>query len=543
MRRKGMLLFFALVLLWVLAACGQQTGSKGEPGQGGTAAPTGGTLIFGRGADSTALDPINVTDGESLIVTDNIFNTLVDYKPDSTEVVPSLAKEWKSSEDGLTWTFSLQEGVKFHDGTDFDAEAVVYNFNRWMDPNHPQHKGDFGYYAYMFGGFKGDPGHVIKEVVAKDKYTVEFHLNFPQAPFLNNLAMSPFGIASPAAIEKYGEKFGDHPVGTGPFKFVEWKKGDSITLEKNPDYWKKGLPKLDKVVFRSIPDNSNRFTALKNGEIDLMDGLNPEDVPSVKSNDKLQLFLRPSMNVAYLAFNTKVKPLDDKRVRQALNMTVNKKEIIDSFFAGLAEPAKNPMPPSLWGYNDQVEDYPVDLEKAKSLLAEAGYPNGFETDLWYMTEPRPYMPNGQKVAEVLQADFAKIGVKVNLVTYDWSTYLDKTGNGEHPMALMGWTGDNGDPDNFLYVLLDKDNTRTPDAGNIAFYVNDALHDLLIRAQRSTNQEERIQLYMEAQKIIHEDAPWIPLVHTTPPIAGIKEIKGYIPHPTGTESFENVSIEK
>lgn len=539
------------MLLWVLAACGQSTGTTGNQNQGtneGSSAPqnstqTGGTFIFGRGADSTSLDPINVTDGESFIVTEQIFNTLVDYKPDSTEVIPSLAKSWTNSEDGLTWTFTLQEGVKFHDGTDFDAEAVVYNFNRWMDPKHPQHKGDFGYYAYMFGGFKGDQGHVIKEVVAKDKYTVEFHLNFPQAPFLNNLAMSPFGIASPAAIEKYGEKFGENPVGTGPFKFVEWKKGDSITLEKNPNYWKPGLPKLDKVIFRSIPDNSNRYTALKNGEIDLMTGLNPEDAQSVKENPKLQLFLRPSMNVGYLAFNTKVKPFDDPRVRQALNMTVNKKEIIDSFFAGLAEPAVNPMPPSLWGYNDEIQDYPVDLEKAKALLAEAGYPNGFETDLWYMSEPRDYMPNGQKVAEVLQADFAKIGVKVKLVTFDWITYLDKTGKGEHPMAMLGWTGDNGDPDNFLYVLLDKDNTRTPDAGNIAFYVNDQLHEILIKAQRSTNQEERIALYKEAQKIIHEDAPWIPLVHSTPPIAAIKEVKGYIPHPTGTESFENISIEK
>lgn len=543
MRRKGLLLLFSLLVVWSLSACGPTAGTGGDQGQGGTESQGGGTFIFGRGADSTSLDPINVTDGESLIVTDNLFNTLVDYKPDSTEVVPSLAKEWKTSEDGLTWTFTLQEGVKFHDGTDFAADDVVYNFNRWMDPKHPQHKGDFGYYAYMFGGFKGDQGHVIKEVVAKDKYTVEFYLNFPQAPFLNNLAMSPFGIASPEAIEKYGEKFGEHPVGTGPFKFMEWKKGDSITVEKYTDYWKKGLPKLDKVIFRSIPDNSNRYTALKNGEIDLMTGLNPEDVASVKENQKLQLFLRPSMNVGYLAFNTKVKPFDDPKVRQALNMTVNKKEMIDSFFAGLAEPAVNPMPPSLWGYNDQIEDYSVDLEKAKSLLAEAGFPNGFESDLWYMTEPRDYMPNGQKVAEVLQADFAKVGVKVKLVTYDWTTYLDKTGKGEHPMALMGWTGDNGDPDNFLYVLLDKDNARTPDAGNIAFYASDPLHDLLIKAQRSSNKDERIQLYKEAQKLIHTDAPWIPLVHTTPPIAAIREVKGYVPHPTGTESFENITIEK
>jgi peptide/nickel transport system substrate-binding protein len=555
--KKSVYLMLVLVLILSIfaTACGKDTSSNsdgtGNDSEGtsnnsediGEEPASGGTLIFGRGADSKALDPINVTDGESLIVTDNIFNTLVDYKDDSTEVVPSLATEWSPSSDGLVWTFKLREGVKFHDGTDFDAEDVVYNFNRWMDPKHPQHKGDFAYYGYMFGGFKGDEGHVIKEVVAKDKYTVEFHLNFPQAPFLNNLAMSPFGIASPEAIEKYGEKFGENPVGTGPFKFVDWKKNDSITLEKNPDYWNQGYPKLDKVIFRSIPDNSNRLTALKSGEIDIMDGLNPEDVASVKADSNLQIFLRPSMNVGYLAFNTQVKPFDDKRVRQALNMAVDKQAYIDAFYAGLAEPAKNPMPPSLWGYNDNIEPYPVDIEKAKQLLAEAGYPNGFETDLWYMSEPRPYMPNGQKVGEAMQKDFEKIGVKVNLVTYDWQTYLDKTGMGEHTMAMLGWTGDNGDPDNFIYVLLDKDNTRTPDAGNIAFYKNDELHDILIEAQRSSDQAKRTELYMRAQEIIHEDAPWIPLVHSTPPIAAIKEIQGYVPHPTGTESLEKVTISK
>ncbi|MEX2105111.1 MAG: ABC transporter substrate-binding protein, partial [Bacilli bacterium] len=405
--------------------------------------PDGGTFIFGRGGDSVSLDPANATDGESFKVTKNVFDTLVNYEDDSTAIVPGLATEWNGSEDGLTWTFTLRKGVKFHDGTDLTADSVVFNFNRWMDKDHEFHQGDFPYYGYMFGGYKGDEGQVIKEVKAVNETTVEFNLYFPQAPFLSNIAMSPFGIASPEAIKKHGEKFGENPVGSGPFKFVEWKKNDSITIEKNADYWQKGLPKLDKVVFRSIPDNTARYTALKAGEIDLMDGLNPEDAESVKNDSKLQLTLRPSMNVGYLAFNTEKEPFNDKRVRQALNMVVDKQKIIDAFFGGLAEPAKNPLPPSLWGYNDSIKDYELDIEKAKKLLADAGYPNGFETELWAMPVPRPYMPNGQKVAEVMQADFAKIGVKVEIVSHEWATYLEKTGNGEHTMAMLGWTGDNG----------------------------------------------------------------------------------------------------
>jgi peptide/nickel transport system substrate-binding protein len=274
-----------------------------------------------------------------------------------------------------------------------------------------------------------------------------------------------------------------------------------------------------------------------------MDGLNPSDVKLVKQNQNLQIFERPGMNVAYLAFNTEKKPFNDPKVRQALNHAVNKEGIIKSFYADLAKPAKNPMPDVLWGYNDQIKDYEFDLDKAKKLLKEAGYADGFKVDFWAPTDPRPYMPDGKKIAEFIQADLAKIGVKAEIVSYDWQTYLDRTGKGEHSMALLGWIGDNGDPDNFLYVLLDKDNAKGPDAGNIAFYKNDKLHDILIKAQQVTDQEERTKLYEQAQEIIKKDAPWVPLVHVTEPMAAWNHVKGYIPHPTGSDKMLKVDIEK
>jgi peptide/nickel transport system substrate-binding protein len=531
-KKLTLLLVLALALSTVLAACSSSTSSG-----------TSDTLIFGRGGDSVSLDPANVTDGESIKVTENIFEGLLAYKEENTEVVPALATEWSYDEANLVWTFTLREGVKFHDGTDFNAEAVAFNFNRWMDKDHEFHQGDFPYYGYMFGGYKGDEGHVIKEVVATGDYTVEIHLNNPQGPFLNNVAMSAFGIASPAAIKEHGEKFGENPVGTGPFKFVEWKRDDSITVEKNEDYWQEGLPKLGKVIFKSIPENSARFIALQNGDIDLMDGVNAADLPIIESEENLQQFLRPSMNVGYLAFNTQKAPFDNKLVRQALNHAVDKNALIDTFYGGLAETAKNPLPPSLWGYNDSITEYEYDLDKAKQLLAEAGYPDGFETDFWAMPVPRPYMPQGAQAAEQMAANFEKIGVKTEILSPEWGVYLERTGNGEHQMAMLGWTGDNGDPDNFLYVLLDSDNAKTPDAGNIAFYKNDEVHDLLIQAQRITDVAERAKLYEQAQEIIHDDAPWVPLVHSTPPLAANSKVKGYVPHPTGSEVLSNVYFEK
>ncbi|WP_299088015.1 ABC transporter substrate-binding protein [uncultured Metabacillus sp.] len=535
MSRKKVKLFLSLVLALCLIAAGcnssnQEAGTEGKPSDD---AKKKDTLVFGRGGDSTSLDPITTTEGETFKVTENIFETLVSYGEQDTTLHPGLAESWTVSEDALTYTFKLRQGVTFHDGTDFNAEAVVFNFNRWMNGNEDQ----FPYYS-MFGGYKGEESHVIKEVKAIDEHTVQFVLNRPQAPFLKNLAMSPFGIASPAAVEKYGEDFRKNPVGTGPFKFVEWKQNDRIVLEKNENYWLKGYPKLNQVIFRVIPENTARLNALVNGEIDLMDGVNNSDEETITGNDQLQLIERPSMNVGYLGFTTNRPPFDNKLVRQALSHAIDKQAIIDAFYGGKAEPAKNPMPPSIEGYNDEIKDYEYDQEKAKQLLAEAGYPDGFEMDLWAMPVARPYMPEGMKVAEVIQASFAEIGVKANIQSVDWATYLDKAVKGEFDAYMLGWTGDNGDPDNFLYTLLDKDSIGS---NNYSYYSNDKLHEVLIKAQTETNQETRNELYKQAQEIIHEDAPWVPLVHSTPLLAGSSDLANYLPHPTGSEPLTKVEF--
>lgn len=535
-KQSWYVLLLLLVLSVVLVACNSNDdasddktdGDKNEDTSGDTSGDAaGGVLVYGRGGDTVALDPAIVTDGESFRVTENIYDTLLTFGEQDTTIQPSLAKEWEVSEDGLTYTFTLEEGVKFQDGTPFNAEAVVKNFERWAAGSAEK----FYYYNSMF---MSEGKSIISKVEAPDEKTVVFTLTRPQAPFLKNIAMSPFAIASPEAFDKLE----DNPVGTGPFKFVEWKRNDSLTLEKNADYWKDGLPKLDRVIFRAIPDNSARLNALTTGEIDIADGINPSDAKSIESNKDLQLIKRPSMNVGYLGLTTNRPPFDNVKVRQAVNYAIDKQAIIDAFFEGYAEPAVNPMPSTIGGYNDEIEGYAYDPEKAKALLAEAGY-KGEEFELWAMPVPRPYMPDGQKVAEAIQKNLEDVGMKAKIVTFEWATYLEKAKNGEADAFLLGWTGDNGDADNFLYTLLDKDNIGS---NNYSYYTSDEAHKLLVQAQSEVDEDKRNELYKQAQVIIHDDAPWVPLAHSTPLIAAKSSVKDYLPHPTGSEALTNVSVE-
>lgn len=535
-KKKILSLAFLMLLLLSTALYGCSGGDSESDGEGGDSESGGEkVLIFGRGGDSVSLDPISVTDGESFKVTKNIFDTLINFGEQDTEIEAGLASDWQAEEDGLTYTFQLQEGVTFHDGTDFNAEAVVANFDRWAAGDADQ----FPYYKSMFGGFGDEEEHVIESVEATGDYEVVIKLKRPQAPFLKNLAMSPFGIASPTAFEEAGESFGDNPVGTGPFQFVEWKRNDTVTIEKFDDYWVDGEPKLDQVVFRAIPDNSARLNALLSGEIDLADGITPSDSETIENEENLQLFERPSMNVGYLGLTSTREPFDDPKVRQAMNHAIDRQALVDSFYEGRAEVAKNPMPPVISGYNDSIEGYEYDPEKAKELLAEAGLEDGFTMELWAMPVPRPYMPDGQKVAEAIQSNLADVGITAEIVSFEWATYLEKAAAGEADAFLLGWTGDNGDADNFLYVLLDQDNIGS---NNYTYYENQELHDLLIEAQTEVDEDARNELYMQAQEIIHEDAPWVPLAHSTPLLAGGTNVIDFKAHPTGSDKLASVDLE-
>jgi peptide/nickel transport system substrate-binding protein len=535
-----------------VAGCGGGGQIQGGQQGGGGGAAGANTFVFGRGADSVSLDPINTTDGESLRVTRQIFDGLLDFAPESTDVIPALATEIPQPEDGgRTYTFKLREGVKFHDGAPFNAEAVKFNFDRWRDSNNPYHKGgggqseNFAYYVGQFGGVDDDS--IITGVDVVDEYTVRVNLKQPQGPFLKNVAMSPFGIASPKAIEEDVEGFWQNPIGTGPFKFVEWNRGSTVELEANDAWWGSdvpaseggGGPEVQKVTIRSIPDNTSRVAALTGGELSAADGLTPDDVPTVKQSG-LNVVFRPPLTIGYLAMNTQKEPFNDVNVRRAINHAIDMDAIVQAFFGDTGEVATTYMPPEVPFWNDQVERYPYDPDQARQLLQEAGVEN-LETDLWYMPIPRPYMPDGKGIAQAMQQDLKEVGVNAKLVTYEWGTYLERTGSGDHSMALLGWTGDNGDPDNFLNVLLGSASATETDALNIAYYKNPQVDKLLQQGQSTVEESEREQAYMQAQELLVEDAPWVPIAYAKPPIGLQESVQGYQASPTGGEAFNSVTL--
>ena len=496
----------------------------------------GGTFIFGRGGDSVGLDPALEEDGESFKVCDNIYDTLVQYKDGSTDLEPGLAEKWESSEDGLTWTFFLRKGVKFHDGTPFNADAVLFSLNRQHDKTHPFHNVSGSYVYWVATGL----AEIVDKISAIDDFTIQITLKTAYAPFIYTIAITPFSIVSPTAVKEYGDAYFNNPVGTGPFKFSRWDKKDKIVLLANDDYWG-GRPNLDRVVFRSIPDNAVRLIELQQGGLHAMEFPNPDDLQQIEQDESLKLLTQPGMNIGYLAMNFEKPPLDNQKVRLAINHAIDKATIIKHLYQGLGMPAKNPIPPTLWSYDDTIQDYEYNPELAKELLKEAGFPNGFETTLWALPVPRPYIPDGRALAEVIQSDLRKIGIETKILTYDWGTYLEKTKNGEHDMAMLGWSADLGDPDNFFYFLLSKSSADKP-AGNIAFYRSDEMQNVLEKARATSDKDERDALYKEAQRIFHKDVPWVPLAHAKQVLVINKMVKNLRLQPLNWKYFRSVALE-
>ena len=515
-------------------------------------------LIFGMSGDADKLDPADVTDGESISRMDNIFESLVEYTSGGTDIQPALATSWNVSTDGLNITLNLRKNVKFHDGTDFNADAVVFSFERQYNTTHPHHDyGEWAYWGYMFSD--------IESVEKINDYQVIIHLKTPNAAMMTSLAMFTVAIVSPTNAEKWGEDAFKYPVGTGPFEFVEWVKDDHITLKKYDNYWR-DPPKLDKLIFRVIEDPSARLLAVQAGEIHGMEYPDPASFDIIEDDDDLQLLTQAGMNVGYLAMNTGYgyyddnengvkdddepwektpgyfEPLTNVSVRKAINHAIDKDSIVENLYKGTAIVAKNGIPPFMLGYNDDVEDFEYDPDKAIELLEEAGYANGFNTTLWVMPVSRPYMFDPPKIAEAIQSYLAAVGINVELYQIDWSTYLEETENGEHPMCLLGWTGDNGDPDNFMNVLYGPNSASIGTAGNVAFYNRSEVQDKFTEALQIYETDERAKLYEEAQVLIHEDAPFVYLAHATQNIVFRSNVKGYTLNPTERKFFYPVDIE-
>ena len=484
------------------------------------------TLIYGRGEDAKTLDPINTDVGESVKVIVNIFDTLVTYDDETIDLIPSLATEWSHSDDGLTWTFKLRESVKFHDGTPLDAEAVVFTFERIIQDKHPQVYDRARPYRPSY--------NMIDEVVASGPREAQFKLKRPSAVFINNLAMFPASIVSPTAVKKHGKEFGENPVGTGPFRFNKWTPYEQLALSAYNDHWR-GRPQVDNVIFVPVSKRATRVEKLRRGEIHIADNLAPDEVDSLIEEPGLVAQSQPGMNVAYLSMQIEHAPLNNVKVRHAISHALNKQELVEVAYAGQAQAAVNMVPPTMWGYNDGIEDREFDADLARKLLKEAADEDDdislpLRLTLAVMADERPYMQKPIQVATFIKDMLKEVGIEIDVEPRKANQHFEHLHSGHFQLGLAGWSSDNTDPDNFLYTLLDVDNIS--DYGNnLGRYRSEELHDILVAGQQELDNDKRRELYLKAQETIFADAPVVPLVHTNVRIVHEKRLKGYKLHPT------------
>jgi peptide/nickel transport system substrate-binding protein len=559
LRRQGALALGLAGLLAAITACGGDSGGGGGTGGGGDTGAQGGggkgsTLVFGTSADPVSMDGAYVSDGESLRVVRQLFETLVTTEEGGTEIVPLLATSWEPNADGTSWTFQLRDDVKFHDGTEFNADAVCANFDRWYNFTGVQQSPSVSYYwQTVFTGFANNEDSeqgqsLYKSCEATDPTTAVINLTQPSASFLSGLALASFSIASPTALEKYnadkvtgtGEEprfegtFGtQNPVGTGPYRLETFEPNNRLVMKRFEDYW--GEPaNIETLIFRPIADGAARKQALQAGEIQGYDLVDPADLSALGSAG-FQLLERPAFNVGYVGINSSKPPLDNPKIRQAIAHALNREALVQAKYPPGSEVAKEFMPPELFGYSEDVPEYPYDPAKAKQLIAESGVSNP-TFEFWYPTNvSRPYMPQPEANFQAFQADLKAAGFNVVPKSAPWNPdYLDAVQTGQAGIYLLGWTGDFGDPDNFIGTFF-----RTPQEawGKI----DPAIHQALEEARSEPEQAKRAEMYEAINEQIMEFIPGVPYVHTSPRLAFAPNVKGYVPSPVSIEDFSKVSL--
>lgn len=457
-----------------------------------------GVLVVGQIAEPQALDPHAVTAVNDFRILMNVYDGLVRYGSGTLEVEPALAESWEISEDGTVYTFNLRDGVSFHDGSAFDAQAVVWNFERMLNEDHPYHETGPFPLSFFFSA--------IETVEAVDDLTVQFTLNEPYAPFLSNLAYPTGLIVSPAAVMEHGSDFGRNPSGTGPFQFAEWRSNERVVVTRNENYWD-GMSGTEAVIFRPITDANTRVAEMLAGGIDVMVEVPPVAISQFQG-DAHTVHEQAGPHVWFLILNTKEGPFADKRVRQAANYAINKAALVDDVLEGTATIAAGPTPPAFaWAYNEDLEPYPYDPDRARELIAEAGAEGASLT--FYVTEGGSGMLDPIPMGTAIQADLAAVGFDVTIETYEWNTFLGRVNpglEGKADAAQMAWM--TNDPDTLPFLALRTD--AWPDAGgfNSGYYSNPEVDALLEAARVETDQDERARLYREMQAIVQDDAPWV-----------------------------------
>lgn len=503
-RKYFAFLSILLVLMLTLSACGSKETGGGAKDE----------LVVAQGADPKSLDPHASNDQPSSRVNKQIYSTLVEATEDM-EIEPGLAESWEQV-DNTTWKFKLREGVKFHNGEELKASDVKFTLDRMMDS--PE-------VAHIVGA--------VESVEVEGDYTVIIKTKEPFAPILAHLSHTAASILNEKAVMETGDDYQNNPVGTGPFKFVSHDAGDKVTLERFDEYY--GEPaKVKTLIFRNIPEGTNRTIGLETGEVDIAYDIEPIDLEKIRSNDKLELIEEESLSTSYIGFNTQKEPFDDIRVRKALNYAINVDEIIDVVLEGAGTKATGPINDKVFGYNKDLKGYEYDPEKAKELLAEAGYANGFKTSIW--TNDNPVRV---RIAELVQAQLKEVGVDADIEEVEWGAYLERTAAGEHDMFILGWVTVTGDADYGLYALFHS--SQHGGAGNRTFFTNSEVDELLDKGRTSIDEKEREDVYSKAQEIIVEEAPQLFLYFQTQNAGIQNNIDGFRLHPAGHHRLSAVGF--
>jgi dipeptide transport system substrate-binding protein len=505
------------------------------------------TLVFCSEGNPESLNPQLVTTTTGMNAGRPVYNNLIEFVPGTTNLEPGLAESWEISADGTEYTFHLRSGVKFHSNATFapsrtmNADDVLFSLLRQWKEDHPYHRISGSNYDYFKDTGMPD---LLQSIEKLDDRTVRIKLKRPEAPFLADLAM-PFNVILSAEYADHllrvgtPERLDEEPIGTGPFSFVSFKKDIVIRYHTFADYWR-GKQPIDDLVFSITPNPAVRLAKLKAGECQVMAFPNPADIDRIVADPSLTLLRQEGLNIGYLAMNATRPPFDDLRVRRAVNLAIDKAAIIQAVYQGAGVIAKNPIPPTLWSYNDAIRDYPYDPDEAQRLLVASGHAEGFDADLWYMPVSRPYNPDGKRMAEMIADDLGKVGIRLNLVTDEWGAYRSALQAGKPSLALYGWTGDNGDPDNFLDVLLGCTSAR-PGGNNVAKWCNTDFDALVTKAKAATDHAERETLYRDAQVIFKREAPWVPIAHSIVFMATRKEVTGFKMDPLGRQTFAGVDL--
>ena len=526
--RNWLYTFIAIAFISiVLAGCASEPDEAGGTENDGK--QHGGELVIATVSDAISLDPAGANDVPSFDIQFNIFEKLIKHD-ENMGLQPSLATSWEAVDD-TTWEFKLQEGVTFHDGTTFNAEVVKANVERIIDEDVAAPT------AYLLD--------MIDEVVVIDDYTIQIKTAYPFSGLPAHLAHSAGAMISLEQIEADyaameegadpGSVINEKPIGTGYFKFDEWSPGQYIRLVKNEDYWD-GAALLDSVTFKVVPEDLTRIAELNTGDSHVTNQLSSSDVAQIESTEGLAMLQQGSVSLDYLGFNTQKEPFDDERVRQAITMAINKEQIVDGIANGYAIPAAGPLAPNVFGYDENLEGIAYNQEEAKKLLAEAGYEDGFSTSIW-TNETRERLD----IATNIQSQLSEIGIEVEIEIFEWGAYLEKIGEGEHDMFILGWSNGTADADNGLYPLFHSENMGPP--GNRTFLDHGELDSILEEARQTADEAERIELYKQAQELLVELAPMNYLMHKDY-LSGLREeVKGLSMLPTKFLLLKDVNIEE